>query len=253
MKTSKSAFNSLNDSDQSLEDAQKSRSTAIRWLMVSGLLTIFLWQIPFGNYLLYPFTILATWFHEMGHGMTALLLGGQFHSLQIFANGSGVAYHSGGNVLTRPLVAAGGLMGPPIAGAFFILAGSKLKGARWVLAGLGTALLLSTLIWVRSPFGWVMLPLMGLSLLITANKGSAGLQQMAVQFLGVQACLGTFRQLDYLFMNQINMNGRIMYSDTGQMAQSLLLPYWIWGSLIAVFSFVLLIGSVKMAYGRKVS
>lgn len=235
----------------SLYIAQKNRSMAIRWLMVSGLLTVFLWQIPFGNYLLYPFTILATWFHEMGHGLTALLLGGQFHSLQIYPNGSGVAFHSGANGLTRPLVAAGGLLGPPVAGAFFILAGSKLRSARWVLGGLGVTLLLSTLIWVRSLFGWILLPLMALLLLVTAQKGSPGLQQMGVQFLGVQACLGTFRQLDYLFMNQINMNGRVMYSDTGQMAQSLLLPYWVWGSLIAVFSFALLFASVKMAYGRQ--
>jgi hypothetical protein len=251
MKSTKYPFEKLGNSDDIYLEGQKERSIAIRWLMVSGLLTVFLWQIPFGNYFLYPFTILATWFHEMGHGMTALLLGGHFHHLEIFSNGSGVAYHSGGVFFARPFVAAGGLLGPPIAGAFFILAGSRPQLSRWVLGGLSTALLLSTLIWVRSPFGWVILPLLGIGLWILSQKGSAGAQQMTVQFLGVQACLGTFRQLDYLFMNQINMGGKIMYSDTAQIAQSLLLPYWFWGSLIALFSFVLLIGSVRMAYGKK--
>ena len=29
--------------------------------------------VPYGGYLLYPFTLLSTWVHEMGHGVTALL------------------------------------------------------------------------------------------------------------------------------------------------------------------------------------
>lgn len=226
------------------------RKQAIRWLWVSGLLTIFLWQIPFGNYLLYPFTILATWFHEMGHGLMAMLLGGKFHTLLIFPNGSGLAYHSEGFAFSRPLVAAAGLMGPPLAGALFILAGTRQRAAPWVLRGLGLALLLSTLIWVRSAFGWFILPLLGFALLLLAHKVSASLQQMGVQFLGVQACVATFRQLDYLFMNRIPMGGRIMYSDTGQIAQSLLLPYWVWGVLIALASFALLWGSIRWAYGK---
>ena len=31
--------------------------------------TVVLWQFTAGRYLLYPITILATWFHEMGHGV----------------------------------------------------------------------------------------------------------------------------------------------------------------------------------------
>jgi hypothetical protein len=234
-----------------LQEPHQERRQAIRWLLVSAVLTVFLWQIPFGNYLLYPFTILSTWFHEMGHGLSALVLGGRFHQLLIFANGSGIATHSGGFFFSRPFVAAGGLLGPPLAGAFFILAGARSRLSRWVLAALAAALLLSTLIWVRTVFGWVMLPLLGLVLLLLARQASDGLSQMAVQFLGVQACIGTFRQLDYLFMNRIQISGRVMYSDTGQIAQSLWLPYWVWGGLIAGVSCLLLLTSIQLAYGKK--
>ncbi|MCX7595352.1 MAG: M50 family metallopeptidase, partial [Fischerella sp.] len=64
------------------------------WLIVAAIVTIGLWQLPAGNYILYPFSILATWFHEMGHGLMALLLGGNFQQLQIFPDGSGVATYS---------------------------------------------------------------------------------------------------------------------------------------------------------------
>ena len=37
--------------------------------------TVALWQVPYGDTLLYPFTLLATWFHEMGHGLASMLLG----------------------------------------------------------------------------------------------------------------------------------------------------------------------------------
>ncbi|NJK89178.1 MAG: hypothetical protein HC923_07070, partial [Myxococcales bacterium] len=44
---------------------------------------------------LYPFTLLATFAHELGHGLVALSLGYDFQSLRLFPDGSGVAYWSG--------------------------------------------------------------------------------------------------------------------------------------------------------------
>ena len=90
-----------------------------------GIISIVLWGSPWGGYLLYPFSILATWFHEMGHGLTAIALGGRFEKLLIFSNGSGLAYHRGHLALGafgRALVSTGGLMGPPIAGAALLMA-----------------------------------------------------------------------------------------------------------------------------------
>ena len=55
----------------------------LTWLVAAAIVTAIMWQIPIGNYILYPFSILATWFHEMGHGLMALMLGGQFQKLEI--------------------------------------------------------------------------------------------------------------------------------------------------------------------------
>ncbi len=225
-----------------------SERMGLTWLIAAAIATILLWQVPGGNYILYPFTILATWFHEMGHGLAALLLGGQFEQLQISPNGSGVAFHRGALFLGpigKALVAAAGPMGPPIAGAILIQASRSFKVASLSLKILGSFLILSTLIWVRSLFGLIAIPLLGLIILGIALKAPRWVQAFTVQFLGVQACVSTYLQLDYLFSASA---GPGLHSDSAQIQQQLFLPYWFWGGLMAIASLVILVQSLRIAY-----
>ncbi|MEA5617342.1 M50 family metallopeptidase [Cronbergia sp. UHCC 0137] len=220
----------------------------LNWLIIAAIATVLLWQIPGGDYILYPFSILATWFHEMGHGLMAMLLGGKFYQLQIFSNGSGVATYalrSNLGAIGPAMVAAAGPMGPPIAGAALILASRSFTTASLSLKILGGFLLFSTLVWVRSWFGLLAVPLLGLIILAIAFKSSRWVQGFAIQFLGVQACVSTYHQLNYLFSYSA---GPLGLSDTAQMQKYLLLPYWFWGGLMAVASLVILVQSLRLAY-----
>ncbi|MGQ9836998.1 MAG: M50 family metallopeptidase [Cyanobacteriota bacterium] len=234
-----------------LPSSKPSKQHSLVWLLAAAGVTVLLWQFPWGNYILYPFTILATWFHEIGHGLTALLLGGEFHRLEIYSNGSGLALHSGRLLfgpMGRALVAAGGPMGPPIAGAIFILASRRQWTARLGLLFLGSLLLLSAVIWVRSGFGLLFIPALGLGILALGLWASPWMQSFAIQFLGVQACVSTYQQVGYLFTATAVINGQVIYSDSSQIAQNLLLPHWFWGGLMAVSSLVLLVTSLQVAY-----
>jgi hypothetical protein len=220
----------------------------LTWLIAAAIATVVLWQVPAGDYILYPFSILATWFHEMGHGLMALLLGGQFHQLQIFSNGSGVAAYSISRALWPigpALVAAAGPMGPPLAGAGLILASRSFNNASLGLKILGGVLLVSTLLWVRSWFGLLAVPVLGIIILGISLKTHPWMQGFAVQFLGVQACVSTFHQLNYLFSYSA---GPLGLSDTGQMQRYLILPYWFWGGLMAIASLLILFHSLRIAY-----
>ncbi|BAY21266.1 hypothetical protein NIES2100_10160 [Calothrix sp. NIES-2100] len=220
----------------------------LTWLIAAAIATSLLWQIPGGDYILYPFTILATWFHEMGHGLMALMLGGQFQKLEIFGNGSGVATYriaSSLGPIGPALVAAAGPMGPPIAGAALILASRSFKAASLSLKILGGFLLLSTLVWVRSLFGFVAIPLLGLMILAIGLKAPRWVQGFGIQFLGVQACISTYHQLNYLFSYRA---GYLGLSDTAQVEKYLFLPYWFWGGLMAIASLVILVRSLQVAY-----
>ncbi|NJK37333.1 MAG: M50 family metallopeptidase [Oscillatoriales cyanobacterium RM2_1_1] len=243
----------MNSSKFELDNFSSKRPNqmGLGWLIGAGLVTIFLWQFTWGSYILYPFSILATWFHEMGHGLTALFLGGSFKQLVMFPNGSGYAIHSGALFLGRignALVAAGGPLGPAFAGGIFIMSSRRYKSAHFCLVGLGVLLLLSVLIWVRSLFGIVAISVWGLSILFIALKTPQWLQGWTIQFLGVQALVSTYHQRGYLFMNQAVIGGRGVVSDTGQIAQQLFLPYWFWAILIIGVSTLIFIQSLRIAY-----
>jgi len=224
-----------------------------RALVLAGIavVSILAWQTTLGGFLLYPFTILSTWFHEMGHGIGAMLTGNQFERLVIYADGSGVAQSLrpvDGYALIDALIAASGPLGPAIAGALLIVSSRSAKATRIALTVLGAALILSTVIWVRSLVGWVVLPALGLAILMIARWLSPQRQQFTIQFLGVQACISVWKQFGYLFSAGGVVGGQMQRSDTGAIADALFLPYWFWGASISAAILALLWWSFRFAF-----
>ncbi|MCJ8279709.1 MAG: M50 family metallopeptidase [Rivularia sp. ALOHA_DT_140] len=222
-------------------------STGLFLLIGIAFATGILWQIPAGKIILYPLTLLSTWYHEMAHGLMAVLLGGNFKKLEIFANGSGLArYEYRGSLflgrIGKVLVSAAGPMGPPIIGAGFILASRSWQTSQQLLIILGSFMLISVLIWVRTGIGILVIILLGLIILGIGLEASPQVKVFAIQFLGVQACISTFRDFNYVFRY---CNG---YSDTAKIAKLLFLPHWFWGILITTVSIFLLIQSLRIAY-----
>lgn len=227
-------------------------------LALSAVISVILWNLPYGSYILYPFFLLGTWFHEMGHGLTAILMGGRFMQLEIFANGSGVAHYLPTNLwlgrnLGQAIIAAGGLLGPPIVGGALIISGSRKLMTHIALWVLSATLLLSAFIWISTAIGLGMIISTGLALMLVSWKAGLAVKQFTVMFLGVQACISTYLQLDYLFMPSARIGMQVMPSDTGQIAENLLLPYWFWGGLIALISVLILIWSLRVAFFSKKS
>jgi hypothetical protein len=233
--------------------ADQDQRQRVALLLGIALASILAWQTVLGSLVLYPFTILATWFHEMGHGIAAMLTGRAFERLLIFADGSGVAETLGpvdGYRLTDALIAASGPIAPAIAGASLIVASRSPTATRNALAVLGAALLLSTLIWVRSPTGWLVLPALGIAILLLALRGSLPWRRFAIQLLGVQAAISAWQQFDYLFSPGGTVGGQLRRSDTGAIADVLLLPYWFWGAIISGAILALLGWSLRLAFRR---
>ncbi|MBU1757148.1 MAG: M50 family metallopeptidase, partial [Alphaproteobacteria bacterium] len=218
--------------------------------IIAGALVIFLPQLPLGNYLLYPFTILTTWFHEMGHGLAALALGWEFERLVLLADGSGYAESyspADPGALATAFVSLGGPLGPSVIGAALIAATRRHEWWRPALYALAAIILLSTLIWVRSMVGFVVLPLIAAALVAIALRARGGLVRFAVQFLGVLGALSMLRDWHYLFSYSGMIGGRPMLSDTGALEQALWLPYWLWAIVIIAISAAMVGAALKFA------
>jgi len=222
-------------------------------LFLAAMLVVLLPSLPLGTYIIYPFTILTTWFHEMGHGLTAMVMGHDFERLVILPTGSGYAESTmlGGSRFDRAMIAAGGPLGPSIIGSVLILASSRRKFWRPALYALAAALALSTLIWVRSLVGVIILPLIALLFIAIAQRAQGKLVRFSLQFVGVLAAMSMLRDWDYLFSRSATIGGKIMVSDTGAIADALLLPHWFWAGCIIMVSAGMILASLKFALAEQ--
>lgn len=227
-----------------------SQGEAVGRLVLAGLVVVMLPALPFGAYLIYPFAILTTWFHEMGHGLTAVAFGQHFEQLMIFANGSGVAQsqvNSDASRFTLAAIAAGGPLAPSFAGALLIIASAHPRLWRPVLWLAAAVIVASVVIWVRSPVGYAMLPLVAAIIGLVAWRGSPGFTRFTLQFLGVLGAMSMLRDWGYLFTEEAVINGRPILSDTGQIAAVLGLPHWFWAGAILLLSALMVGGALKYA------
>lgn len=219
-------------------------------LFLAAMIVLFLPQLPLGNYVLYPFTILTTWFHEMGHGLSAILVGQDFERLVILPSGSGYAEMSSRGepgALRSLVISAGGPLGPSIIGAVLIMASAReasLRPALYILAG---AIALSVVIWVRSLIGWAVLPAVAVLFAAVAWRASTAWARFVLQFVGVIAAMSMLASWDYLFSYSAVIGGRPMLSDTGAMQQALFLPYWFWAITLVTLSAAMILASLKYA------
>ncbi len=203
----------------------------------------------------YPFRLLGTWFHEMGHGLTALLLGGSFKYLEIYENGGGVAYcNIGGSYLPYPIakaiLAAGGLLGPAFVGAILIASGKYPKSSMIALRILIGIMVISLVLWIRSFWGIVTLSAFVIFLCIITLFKSRKLEVITILFLGLQSVLSTYLQLDYLFTKQFERDGDIRTSDTQTIAENTIGTYWMWAVLIICISIYILWKSFRFYFKK---
>jgi hypothetical protein len=230
---------------------KRSPTHEARWVLVGSLVaTILLYIIPYGDRVAYPLMLLSTLAHEAGHGVTALLVGGNFHRLSLWADGSGIAYWSAApNRIRTALVAAGGLVGPAMVATLGFYLGRRPERARKTLAVVAAILAVALLLLVRGLFGWLFVATVAGACALTARKADAKTARLVLIFLSVQLALSVFSRADYLFTPVAATASGDMASDTAVIAQALWLPHWVWGTACGAVSILALAYGVR-AYWR---
>lgn len=207
--------------------------------------------MPYGELVSLPLLYLSTVVHEMGHGITAILVGGSFKEFTMFTNGAGVATTllDPNASISLALVSMGGLIGPAFVSGLLFFACKREKWCKFALLIFGCSLLLSLLLVVKGTFALVVVGSFGALMTATAIMGSANLCQWVAAFVAVQLSLSVFSRSDYLFTQYAGgVAGGQMPSDVENIANALFFPYWVWGIICGGLSILCLVLGLRTVF-----
>jgi len=134
-----------------------------------------------GNRILYPINLLVTFLHELGHGLGAIITGGEVDRIQISQDGSGYTATIGGN---RAIILMGGYLGSAIFGNILFYIGARVQSlVKPVLALLAASMLFTAMYWFNSIFTTGFLFLFSGAILLIIWKTNFGRE--VLMFLGL--------------------------------------------------------------------
>ncbi len=203
-------------------------------LVVSIVVTLLLYVVPYGYYVAYPLLLISTVVHEMGHGVAAWIVGGEFRELHIMKDTSGYAITATHGDFANAIVLGGGLIGPAVGAAVSFVMARRATTARVCLVLIGAFLAIMEIVVVRNGFGLVFIGILAAVCLGVGVKASAEVAQLVLMIFAVQLALSVFSRSDYLFVQ----NAGDKPSDVQQMSNVLGLPYWFWGLACGAISLI---------------
>ncbi len=216
----------------------------------AGLAALLIAVIPLLGLINYPFRLLLTIVHELGHGLAALITGGEFIRFVIFPNGAGLAYTAGG---WRFMVIPAGYLGVAIFGAVLILLGRNHRWSRGAIAVIGGAMIILTIryglpsIFSTQIFLGILTTLsgviFGLVFLWVAIRAAPGWIIFLLHLLAIEAGFTAFSDL----ITVIGISTRFFdapANDAQSMAQLTSIPAIIWALLWATVALLLIGGAI---------
>ncbi|MCO4770697.1 MAG: M50 family metallopeptidase [Deltaproteobacteria bacterium] len=200
-------------------------------LLLAVALLVGLSNVPYGNYILYPFSLFGTWVHEACHALAALAMGGRVDHIEIFPDTSGLAWTATSGRLARATVSSAGYVGTALGGGLLLVFRRRELAGRIGLALLGALMLLSVLFWVRNAFGLLAVGTIGGALLIAGLRLPTAAAGTLYAFLAAATALNSITSIQNLFGSVHLVNGQAAGStDARTVGELLLLPWWAWAS-----------------------
>lgn len=239
-----------------MSESQTWRPGDLRGLALALLASLLLLQLPFGGIVLYPFKVLGTWMHEISHGIVMLLTGVGFDRMDVYADGSGLAFanHTADDV-GRAFIAGAGYMGTPLWGVGILWLGQRERSARYALGGIGILLGLTAIAFIANPFGQLAIGILAMLFigagLFLPDRAAA----LACHFIAAQACIGALVDIRVLYRPFLVVNGEQRGSDAHQMADATFgtTDRWaimLWATIWILWSLALLYAAIRVTTRR---
>jgi hypothetical protein len=209
------------------------RSAAISLLLALAVLA--LWNTPF----VYPFKIFVVFLHELSHGLAALASGGAIERIELRSDGSGLCVTRGG---LRFFVLSAGYLGSLALGALLLVLAARTRLARVLLIGVGLVILLVTLAYVRTTFGFAYGVLAGAALVAAGRRLPESAADLLLKTLGIVSCLyGVWDVVSDVLLRSIPG------SDANALGQITGIPGTVWGLVWIVIDAAVLMLALRLA------
>jgi len=180
-----------------------------------------------------PFNWLESYFHEISHGLAALLTGGSVLRIQLFANGAGLCTTQGG---INFVISFSGYAGATLWGwGIYKLASAHQRAAQTFSVLIFILLVSSMVFWGEDLLTWFILAVLAVIFLLTIRLQKVHYIQRLMQLFGLLILLNSLSSPSYL------LDGRNL-GDGAALASMTFIPeiFWvlIWFSiaLLALYS-----------------
>jgi hypothetical protein len=166
-----------------------------------------------------PFNWLESYFHEISHGIAAILTGGNVLRIQLFANGAGLCTTQGGISF---IISFAGYAGATLWGwGIYKLASAHQRAAQLFSVLIFLLLASSIIFWGRDVLTWFILAILAAIFLLTIKLQKIHYLQGVMQLFGLLILLNSLFSPSYL------LDGRHL-GDGATLASQTFVPEIIW-------------------------
>ena len=172
---------------------------------------------------MYPIKVFVVLLHELGHGLAAVLTGGEIDNIQLSQNLGGVCWSRGG---MRLVILPAGYLGSMLFGSLILVAAARTRYDRYISMVVGAIVVLVTAAFMRSMFGVIFGLIFGGAMILAGKFLSEKVNDIILKFLGLTSIM--YAIID---IKEDLISRTVPGSDAYKMAEILLLPPVFWGIL----------------------
>lgn len=197
-------------------------------LLLLTALVFALWQTP----VVVPLKILIVFFHELSHAVATILTGGEVISLSVSADQGGVVWSRGGN---RFLTLTAGYLGSLLIGMGLLVAATRSKADRAIMAGCGVVMLVVAGLYIRDLFALFFAIGTGVAMLLMARFLGHAANDLALRVMGLTSMIYVPYDIfsDTIARSNLRSDARMLAEEFGGTTM-------MWGGLWLVLSLVVI-------------
>lgn len=209
------------------------------WQLIALTVAVFaLWSTP----LVLPLKLLVVFFHELSHGLAAILTGGSIESLSVNFQQGGEAWTRGGS---RFVILSAGYLGSLLIGAGLLIAALRGRADRLVLSGLGVLMLLVMLLYVRDVAALLICGATGAALILAGRVLPVQWCDLVLRVIGLTSLIYVPYDIfdDTLRRASLRSDARMLAEEVGGTTM-------IWGGLWLIISLAVIYWCIRHVLGR---